>query len=324
MKQYLRIWLLLFGMIFVLGWAIAPELTDGLGGHKPREPHEGVRDADTPLRILHGGAVEEMDMAEYLAGVLRAEMPASFEEEALKAQAIAARTYTLYRMENGGAAAHPEADACDDIRCCKADMSEETARGQWGALAGHYEKKIRRAVEETDGEVILYDGAPVLAVFFSSAAGHTQNAGAVWQEDLPYLQSVSSPETEKLVPNYCSVTEFTREEFCQRIRSAYPAVKFGSGALLGDIRRGESGYVVSARVGDLTLRGNDIRMALSLRSPCFTAEETDGAITFHVTGYGHGVGMSQYGANILAQEGKSCEEILEHYYSGAVVTVRTE
>lgn len=323
MRYYLRVWSILFGMIFVLAWMIAPETVGSDKGIVREEaPRASGRDRSRTLRILHGGAVEQMDMADYLAGVLRAEMPASFETEALKAQAIAARTYTLYRMENGSAAAaHPDADACDDITCCKAYMSAETAAEEWGTMAVYYEQKIESAVEETDGKVVLYDGAPVLAVFFSSAAGCTQNAGAVWQSDLPYLQSVSSPETQELVPNYYSTVSFSVEQFRSLITAAYPDAKFNAGAAIENLRRSDSGYVISAQVGGLTLRGNDIRTALSLRSPCFTVEEDGSTITFHVTGYGHGVGMSQYGANILAGEGKSCEEILEHYYSGAKVAV---
>lgn len=161
-------------------------------------------------------------MGTYLLGVLRAEMPASFEEEALKAQAIAARTYTLYRIRGGGSANHPDADACDDHTCCKAYINAEQAAANWGSMAVYYEEKLARAVSETDGEVILYDGAPILAVFFSSADGSTQGAGDVWMNDLPYLQKVDSPETEELVPNYYSVATFTAAEFKSLILAAKP------------------------------------------------------------------------------------------------------
>ena len=327
MKHYLRIWLVLFGLIFALGWSIAPEKT-AEDFSRPQNIRSDVavsfRDRDTELRILHGGKVEKMDMASYLVGVLRAEMPASFEMEALKAQAVAARTYTLCRMENGAAQAHPEADACDDINCCKAYKTAEAAAAEWGNRADFYERKLRRAVEETDGEVILYDDQPVLAVFFSSAAGRTQPAGAVWQQDLPYLKSVSTPETAELVPEYYSTACFTQEEFCSRIRASYPDADFTGTAPLCTVLEEENGYVLRAEAGGLTLRGNDIRTALSLRSPCFTVEERGKQILFHVTGYGHGVGLSQYGANVLAQQGKDAEEILEHYYSGAEVAQRRE
>ena len=230
LKQLLRITILLIGLIWILAWAAAgrfddtPNTQDGsespLPGGEIAAP--GERDSAKTLRVQIQGEVQEMDMGTYLLGVLRAEMPASFEEEALKAQAIAARTYTLYRIRGGGSANHPDADTCDDHTCCKAYINAEQAAANWGSMAVYYEEKLARAVSETDGEVILYDGAPILAVFFSSADGSTQGAGDVWMNDLPYLQKVDSPETEELVPNYYSVATFTAAEFKSLILAAKP------------------------------------------------------------------------------------------------------
>ena len=329
MKHDLRIIVLILALLWSLAWSAAgqaaapPEKT-------PDEPApaagetapEGTADRETTLRVLHGGAVEEMTMEDYLRGVLRAEMPASFEPEALKAQAIAARTYTLHRMRAGGVAAHPEADACDDVGCCKAYLDAERAAEGWGSMALYWEEKLARAVRETDGQVLLYDGEPILAVFFSSAAGHTQNAGAVWQQDLPYLQSVESPETEALVPNYYSTARIPAEEFRAKVLAAHPeaALDGAPGGWIGAVERSEAGFVTSVSVGGTRIRGNELRTILGLRSPSFTVEAEDGAFVFHVTGYGHGVGMSQYGANALALQGMRAEEILEHYFTGARVT----
>ena len=328
LKHYLRIVILLLGLIWVLAWAAAgrseSEPDDSGGSGQPLaggQATPGARDSARTLRVLHGGEITEMDMGTYLLGVLRAEMPASFEEEALKAQAIAARTYTLYRIRGGGSANHPDADACDDINCCKAYKTAEQAAADWGSMAVFYEEKLARAVSETDGEVILYDGAPILAVFFSSAGGSTQGAGDVWLNDLPYLKGVSSPENEELVPNYYSVASFAAAELKERVLAAYPGADL-SGSPEGwicDIVRNESGYVASVTVGGVKLRGNDLRMLLSPRSPSFTAAYQNGTFTFHVTGYGHGVGMSQYGANAMAKEGCSAEEIVQHYFSGTTV-----
>lgn len=324
MKHYIRTFFLLFVLLWALAWTAA-------GGRMRTEKTQedtpdaapGLSDYDetATLHVLHGGTVEEMTMGEYLLGVLRAEMPASFEPEALKAQAIAARTYTLYKMRGGEIANHPQADACDDIRCCKAYKSAGDAAAQWGSMAVYYEEKLLRAVRETDGQVILYDDAPILAVFCSSVGGNTQNAGAVWMSDLPYLQSVSSPETEQLVPNYYSTAHFRAEEFRALFLAAYPAADLSGPAdgWIRDISRNDAGFVTSLRVGGVELRGNDLRTVLSLRSPSFTVEADADTITFHVTGYGHGVGMSQYGANALAGEGKTCEEILAHYFTGTTV-----
>ena len=329
LKQLLRITILLIGLIWILAWAAAgrfddtPNTQDGSESLLPSGEiaAPGERDSAKTLRVQIQGEVQEMDMGTYLLGVLRAEMPASFEEEALKAQAIAARTYTLYHIRGGGSANHPDADACDDHTCCKAYINAEQAAANWGSMAVYYEEKLARAVSETDGEVILYDGAPILAVFFSSADGSTQGAGDVWMSDLPYLQKVDSPETEELVPNYYSVATFTAAEFKSLILAAKPDADL-SGSPEGwirDIVRNDSDYVASVTVGGVKLRGNDLRTILSLRSPSFTVECKDNAFTFHVTGYGHGVGMSQYGANILAKQGLSAEEIVQHYFSNTTV-----
>ncbi len=323
MKHYIRILFLLFVLLWTLAWTMTGALPRESAPEKPPEIEQTAApyDAAKILRVLHGGAVEEMTMERYLLGVLRAEMPASFELEAVKGQANAARTYTLHKMSGGEIANHPKADACDDINCCKAYMTAEDAAAQWGSMAVYYEEKLLRAVRETDGQIVLYDGEPILAVFCSSVGGSTQNAGAVWQKDLPYLTSVSSPETEELVPNYYSTVHFTAEEFRSLVHAACPAAELsGSPAdWIRDISRSETGFVTSLTVGGAEMRGNDLRTALSLRSPSFTVEVDGDTLTFHVTGYGHGVGMSQYGANVMAKEGKTCAEILTHYFTGTAI-----
>jgi len=271
------------------------------------------------LRVLAGGEAHAMDMAEYLTGVLRAEMPASFEMEALKAQAVAARSYTLHKMRSGSIAAHPDFDACDDVGCCKAFMSAAAAAQGWGERAEEYEKKLARAVAETDGEVLLYEGESVLAVFFSSSAGHTQGAQEVWQDELPYLKSVESPETAALVPNYYSTARFTKEEYRARIAAACPQADTSRQQCIDAISRNDAQYVSRVETLGLTLRGNELRAVLGLRSPYFEVEESDGELVFHVTGYGHGVGLSQYGANAMAKDGADYREILTHYYVGTEI-----
>lgn len=337
MKQEIRILSLIFALLWALAWAAAgrsapaggpggatgPEaVSDGSGANAESAAHmRAAADSATILRVLHGGGIEEMSMDAYLRGVLRAEMPASFEPEALKAQAIAARTYTLYKMRRGPIENHPDADACDDINCCKAYKTAEQAAADWGSMALYYEEKLARAVGETDALAVLYGGEPILAVFCSSTNGHTQNAGAVWQSDLPYLQSVTSPENEELVPNYYSTETFSAERFRALFLAAHPDAAL-SGAPSGwihDVERSDADFVTTLCVGGVTVRGNELRTILSLRSPSFTVDAGEDSLTFHVTGYGHGVGMSQYGANALAQRGMSAEEILRHYFTGAYV-----
>lgn len=286
-----------------------------------REPFTpGDMDGETTLRVLNGDAVEEMTLGAYLVGVVRAEMPASFEPEALKAQAVAARTYTLYKMQTGGNHAGT-ADICTDSTCCQAYISEESARSNWGESADAYEAKIEAAVRDTDGEVILYGGVPILAVFHSSSAGQTRSSGQVWVSDLPYLQAVDSPEAADAIPNYYSRVEFTAEEFREKILAARPEADLSGdmGGWLKNAVTDAAGSVETVEVGGVTMRGTAVRSALGLRSACFEWEAADGKLIFYVTGFGHGVGMSQYGADQMAREGADYREILTHYYTGVTV-----
>lgn len=280
----------------------------------------GDLDGEMTLRVLNGGAVEEMTLGEYLVGVVRAEMPASFETEALKAQAVAARTYTLYKMQTGGN--HGEtADICTDSTCCQAYISEENARSNWGDAADANEAKIESTVRDTDGETILYGGVPILAVFHSCSAGQTRASGEVWVSDLPYLQAVASPEPADSIPNYYSRAEFTAEEFREKILAAQPEADL-SGDMGGWLRNAvtdSAGSVETVEVGGVTMKGTSVRSALGLRSACFEWEVQDGKLIFYVTGFGHGVGMSQYGADRMAEEGADYREILTHYYTGVTV-----
>lgn len=297
-----------------------PEEASGEGGQAeaPRAPSV---DKSTPLNVLTGEKLRQMDMETYLLGVVRAEMPADFEEEALKAQAVAARTYILHKIASGGSPNHPQADACDDINCCQAYKSREDAAAQWGERAAEYEEKIRRAVTETDGECVLYDGAPVLAVFHSSSAGTTQDAQAVWSASLPYLKSVETPEGEDTVPNYRSTASFSAAGLRETLLAALPEAKLDGAPSnwFTDIRQQPNGTVTSLSVGGVEVGGNRLRTILNLRSACFTISFDGDTVVFSVTGYGHGVGMSQYGANVLAGNGMNYREILEWYYTGAEV-----
>ena len=258
-------------------------------------------------------------MADYLWGVVAAEMPASFEEEALKAQACAARTYTVIK-QNSASQKHPGADICADSTCCQAYVERDAALLRWGLSAQENEEKITRAVEGTDGLGILYQGEPIQALFFSSAAGRTVDAVEVWGNSVDYLKSVDSPEGEE-VPNYRSQASFSAEEVRTLTLAAYPGADLSGdpSGWFGEIVRNEGGTVTSLKLGGVTLTGGQARTLFSLRSAAFTVTWDGSQFLFDVTGYGHGVGMSQYGANAMAKEGKSFEEILTWYYTGTQV-----
>ena len=281
-------------------------------------PAEGTgADETTSIRVkLPDGTVTEMSMADYLWRVVAAEMPASFEPEALKAQAVAARTYAAAKME-AGEANHPDADMCTDISCCQAYITPQEAASNWGESASSYEAKISAAVADTDGVIITYGGQPIQAVFFSSAAGRTAGAVEVWGNDVPYLTSVESPEGEE-VPNYHSTVTVPLEEFRTTLLSQAPSADLSGdpSGWFGPPVLASNGGVVSIAVGGAEVTGAALRDLFGLRSTVFTVQADSTAVTFSVTGYGHGVGMSQYGANAMAREGKGYEEILKWYYTG--------
>lgn len=281
---------------------------------------EAGADAGVTLRVaMADGSVSEMTMEDYLWSVVAAEMPASFEPEALKAQAVTARTYALWKME-AGESDHPHADLCTDITCCQAFASPQQAAEEWGNAAAAYTRKIRSAVEDTDGQIITYGDQPIQAVFFSSAAGRTEDAVAVWGNAVPYLVGVDSPEGAD-VPDYRTDVTLSAAEAKNRILSRYPGADLSGPAEQWFCNRTltASGRVDTMDVGGITLKGTQVRALFDLRSTCFTVEAGAQGITFRVTGYGHGVGMSQYGANTLAKQGKTCEEILNWYYTGVEI-----
>ena len=234
---------------------------------------------------------------------------------------LAGRGGTLLGEEKIDVPDPGEADICDDVNCCQAFLPAETAEKNWGKQAKKYAAKIAAAVRETDGMVILYEDEPILAAFFSSASGRTNPSGDVWVTDLPYLRSVQSPEGESEVPNYYSVASFSPEEFREIFLAAHPEADLDGAPedWIGAAERSDSDMVLSIVIGGVKVKGTEVRALFSLRSAAFTAAAEEGEIVFRVTGYGHGVGMSQYGANVMAAEGSTWREILEWYYTGVTI-----
>ncbi|MCD7929674.1 MAG: stage II sporulation protein D, partial [Clostridiales bacterium] len=272
--------------------------------------------------VLIDGETETMTLADYLWGVVAAEMPSALQQEALRAQAIAARTYTLYRLANPSAS-HPEADICGDSGCCQAWMSTEDRIAQWDSgKADAYAAKITQAVSGTDGLALYYEGEPILAAFHAISAGSTKSALEVWGQDIPYLQAVESPEGEDAAPNYYSVVSVDKADFAETFSAEYPEADLSAGDCadwFGEETYDETGLPVSIEISGVEVDTGQVRTLFDLRSATFTVECEGDTVTFYVTGYGHGVGMSQYGANALAKEGKTAEEILAWYYTGAEV-----
>lgn len=317
----LALTVLLFGGAYLAAGKHPAQETEPDGGAVREQSAQGQKDGGVQLAVKNGDAVEIMALDVYLQGVVRGEMPASFELEALKAQAAAERTYIYYQLAAGRKEAHPNADVCTDPSCCSAWLSEEAAREKWGGDFDGWESRIEEAVAATDGQVALYDGQPILAVFHSSSAGKTAGAGDVWSGDMPYLRSVDSPEGEETVPNYYSAAEFTAAEAKALLAQAHPELTFSGGPdkWFGAVEKDESGRVGTVEVCGAPLRGVEVRRIFSLRSACFTIDAAADRVTFRVTGYGHGVGMSQYGANELARQGRTWQEILLWYYADITI-----
>jgi stage II sporulation protein D len=298
----------------------APAATLPIDRTVSQAPAAEGSDAAVTVRVAQeDGTVQSMSMSDYLWRVVAAEMPASFEPEALKAQAVTARTYTRYKM-TVSSSNHLDADVCTDSACCQAYLTPEDAAANWGDNAAAYTAKIADAVSSTDGQVILYNGAPIQAVFFSSADGRTENAVEVWGASVPYLTSVTSPEGDE-VPGYHSTVTVTVSDFIAAIQGKYPQADLSGdpSAWFSNTVPTSSGGVETVDVGGITIPGTVLRNLFSLRSVNFTVAATAQDITFSVTGYGHGVGMSQYGANAMAKAGHTWQEIVNWYYTDVTI-----
>lgn len=278
-------------------------------------------DALTGITLLHDGETETLTLAEYLTGVVAGEMPASFEPDALRAQAVAARSYALAR-QSAPPATHPQCALCTDPACCEVFLTAEERRERWGSRYELWEGKIEEAVRSTDGVYLVYDGEPITACFHASSAGFTESSAAVWGGDVPYLVSVSSPETAADVPNFVTTAEFSPQDFREIVLAAYPDAELSAlpPDWIGERTVDPSGRTASVRVGGISVSGTEMRSLFSLRSANFTLVWTGHSFLFTVAGSGHGAGMSQYGANVMAKNGASWQEILLHYYPGAAVT----
>ena len=241
----------------------------------------------------------DSELEEYVVGVVAAEMPAAFPEEALKAQAVAARTYQIRQMQAAGSDF-----VLYDVG--QAYITTEEQKKKWGENYAFYAGKIRNAVRATAGEIMVYNGEPILAAFHAQSAGKTEDAENVWNEAVPYLKSVNSMD-DKNAPDNKTVVTFSAKEISNKLGCDLEEISI--------LSRTEAGYVDDVQAGDKILTGRKVREALGLRSANFTIEKKENDIIFTVFGYGHGAGMSQYGASFLAEKGMDYHEILNHYYT---------
>lgn len=262
------------------------------------------------------GVISENE-SDYLTAVLLSEMPSSFEPEALCAQAVAARTF-LARQRLAGK--HTDCDVCASSACCQAWTSREDLEAKFGSDFSEAWAKAASAVADTGEEILTYDGAPIDAVYFSCSGGSTESAVAVWGTDVPYLQAVESPGEQDAL-RYESEVRFSEDNLRALLHSAAPEAQlegpasgwFGAPVLTA------GGGVASIQIGGAAFSGTALRTLLSLNSTRFTVEATDGEVVFRVSGFGHRVGLSQYGANAMAKLGFDYRTILQYYYRGVKI-----
>lgn len=322
-KDLLKLSTIVIGMV-VFSLVILPFLlvlavgSDGLWRSSPAR-------TDIEVTVFREGQGETVTLGleAYVAGVVAGEMPASFEPEALKAQAVAARTYALSKIKRattgGNAAEHPLAPLCDQTHCQVYRSEDEllTLKGRDWMDSGW--KAIVKAVNATQGQVMYYLGALVeQPLFHSSSGGKTENSEDVFVSALPYLRSVDSIY-ESEAPHQHESISISLRTFAGKLKDRYGATSVSPGTIK-IISRTEGGRVDQIQVGDQTLTGRNIRDLFGLRSANFTfAFDGNENIVFTTKGYGHGVGMSQWGANGMAQAGYGYREILTHYYSGVTI-----
>lgn len=275
------------------------------------------------IKLLHESTsqVEEVNLDEYLYNVVSAEMPADFNEEALKAQAVVARTYTIYKITSDSKK-HENADICDSSNCCQAWISKEDRLARWDENVRETNwNKIVNAVKATQGKIITYGNKPINAFFHSNSGGTTEIPLNVWGgSGYPYLQVVQTSGEEEY-SQYSSEAIFTKDEFVSKIKEKYNnlEINYNDKNCIEITEKTDGGRVRTLKVGNVNLSGVEARTILGLRSANFTFEILENSIKFSVIGYGHGVGMSQTGADALAKQGSNYEDIIKHFYVGVEI-----
>ena len=273
------------------------------------------------------GKVITLKESEYICGVIAAEMPVQYDVEAIKAQAVACYTYAFTKRQNERM--NPDislkgADITDSPETHQGYIGPEQSKEKWGVHYDENRKKVEEAVKDVLGQLIIYDGKPILAAYHCISSGMTESAEIIWNEKIPYLKSVKSVG-DMISPEYKTIVSIPEKEFSKIIHEE-TEIKLGDdpNKCIGDVKITEAGTVLEMKVGSEILSGLTIRKLFNLRSPCFTVKYENETFDFTVKGYGHGVGMSQYGADYMARQGKDYVDILKHYYSGIDIVLKQD
>ena len=275
------------------------------------------------IKLLHSETmqIEELNIDEYLYGVVSSEMPANFELEALKAQAVVARTYTIYQIIHNSSK-HENADICDNYSCCQAWISKEERLSKWNSEEAESNwNKIVQAVNETKGKIVTYNKQPINAFFHANSGGVTESSLDIWSGiDYPYLKSVETSGEEGYT-QYASEVILKQQEVLEKIQTKYEdcIIDFEQQDSIKILENTSSGRVKTIKFGNKEIAGTEARTLLGLKSTNFAVAIDGDNIIFSVTGYGHGVGMSQTGADSLAKQGLKYEEIIKHFYTNVEI-----
>lgn len=260
---------------------------------------------------MKDGSVEKMPLEEYILAVVLREMPADFNKEALKAQAVVARTYTVRHMERSGK--HKSTDVCVDSSCCQGFRSPEDFLNDGGSADNL--GVVKEAVTDTQGQILIYDGTPIEATYFSCSGGTTEDAVAVWGSDVPYLRATSSPGEEN-AKHYTDTVQLSVAEIANKL-----GIKLDNhrNFKIGNITYTAGGGINTAVICGKKYKGTELRKKLGLKSTAFVISVAGNTVTITTKGYGHRVGMSQYGADAMAEKGIDYQQILYHYYQGVQI-----
>ena len=299
--------------------ALYPSEADKTAPNAAAESASAAASDRSMITVLVDGKAEQMPLETYVEGVTAAEIAEDFPLEAIRAQAVAARTYAVYKQARGRPDEHPQADVCDDFHHCAAYCPAAVK-----TFGGGY-ARVREAVRDTAGQILTYDGTPIAAVFHCVSGPKTESAADVWGEEIPYLHSVASPGGTQYA-GYEDAVTLEADAFREKAAQAYPTADL-SGApdrWFASSVRSAAGGVKTVKLGGVTVEGTAVRELFGLQSTNFTVTATEDSITFHTIGYGHGVGLSQYGAKYMAEQGSDYTEILTHYYPGTELSVQGE
>jgi stage II sporulation protein D len=321
MKQWIIVWLATMVAVMLL----VPALALSLGPLSSPLSEENLVKLEAgsgvvvPVYLSKEKRIAKLPLEEYVRGVVAAEMPVTFELEALKAQALVARTYIMRRIAKGDFSHVPAGAYVTDTVQHQAHLTEQELKDRWGTIRAQLNlSKINEAVNATKGQILVYEGEPINATFFSTSNGYTENSEDYWNATEPYLRSVASPwDTQS--PKFMKTVRVRIDDFERRLGVRLSKSSLKNNSFMKVIAQSEGKRIAKVKVGGKTLTGREIREKLELASSHFSWKVDGDEIIFTTKGYGHGVGMSQYGAQGMALEGKSYKEIVKHYYRGVDV-----